>query len=63
MNGNRFAIWLCGRKKCSCNCVLYADRLSKFKPQDISNTAWSLAVLGLWHGEFFDAAAEQVTRR
>lgn len=37
--------------------------LSSFKPQDLANTAWTFAVLGLVHARFVDAAKSQLRRR
>jgi hypothetical protein len=37
--------------------------LSRYKPQDLSNTCWAFATLGMLHREFFDAVAEQVHSR
>jgi len=39
-----------------------SDRLSAFKPQDMSNTVWAFATLGLLHREFFTAVAEEVEK-
>lgn len=39
------------------------DNLSKLKPQDLSNTAWTFAVLGLRHSAFCDAAKRQLVER
>lgn len=40
-----------------------AELLLTFKPQDLSNTAWAFATLGLLHLEFFQAISDQVTAR
>ena len=40
-----------------------SDDLSKFKPQDLSNTAWSFATLGLLHRPFFEKIAQQTSYR
>jgi RAP domain len=37
--------------------------LSGFKPQDLANTAWTFAVLGLVHARFMEAAKTQLSRR
>jgi len=37
--------------------------MERFSPQDLTNTCWSLAVLGLLHRGYFDAVKESVTRR
>jgi hypothetical protein len=39
------------------------DNLSKLTPQDLSNTAWAFAVLGMKHTPFFLAAQEQLLAR
>jgi RAP domain len=39
------------------------DNLSKLKPQDISNTAWAMAVLGMKHRPFLEAANLQFVER
>ena len=38
-------------------------RLSALKPQDLSNTAWTFAVLGMRHEDFLSAAKEELARR
>jgi hypothetical protein len=38
-------------------------KLSKLKPQDLSNTAWSFATLGFRHEEFMIAAKDQLEER
>ena len=37
--------------------------LSKLRPQDMSNTCWTFAVLGLKHTEYMSAAKAQMTER
>jgi RAP domain len=39
------------------------DNLSKLRPQDISNTAWAMAVLGMLHRPFLEAANLQFVER
>lgn len=39
------------------------NALSRFKPQDLSNTCWAFATLGLLHRKFFDAVSDQVHLR
>ena len=39
------------------------DGLSRFKPQDLSNTCWAFATLGLIHGQYFDKVCNQVKER
>ena len=37
--------------------------LAKFEPQDLSNTCWAFATLGLKHHQFFDAVGEEIGQR
>jgi hypothetical protein len=37
--------------------------LDRFKPQDLSNTCWAFATLGLLHKQFFNTVSEQVCDR
>ena len=37
--------------------------LTKFKPQDLSNTCWAFAILGLKHNQLFNAVGEQIGQR
>lgn len=39
------------------------DGLNRFKPQDLSNTCWAFATLGLIHKEYFDTVCNQVKER
>lgn len=39
------------------------DNLSKLSPQDLSNTAWAFAILGMKHDPFLDALANQLEER
>lgn len=39
------------------------DKLSKLKPQDLSNTAWTYSVLGLSHTGFMETAKSELRRR
>lgn len=39
------------------------ENLNRFKPQDLSNTCWAFATLGLLHNSFFSAVSEQVNSR
>lgn len=39
------------------------DNLSSLKPQDLSNTAWAMAVLGMRHTPFLEAATQQLEDR
>jgi hypothetical protein len=39
------------------------DQLAKLKPQDLSNTCWAFAVLGLRHTQFMEAARRQMLDR
>ena len=40
-----------------------ARSLNRFKPQDLSNTCWAFATLGLLHKKFFLAVTDQVRER
>lgn len=44
-------------------CISDAYGLGRFKPQDLSNTCWAFATLGLIHGQYFDAVCNQVKER
>jgi len=37
--------------------------LTKFKPQDLSNTCWAFATLGMFHREFFELVSSEVRKR
>jgi len=37
--------------------------LSIFKPQDLSNTCWAMATLGILHREYFELVGEEVANR
>ena len=37
--------------------------LVRFKPQDLSNTCWAFATLGLLHRNFFEVVGNQVEQR
>lgn len=39
------------------------QNLNRFKPQDLSNTCWAFATLGLLHTHFFDNVSDQVCDR
>jgi hypothetical protein len=39
------------------------EKLNRFKPQDLSNTCWAFATLGLLHNAFFNSVSEQVNLR
>jgi hypothetical protein len=39
------------------------DNLQRCKPQDLSNTCWSFAVLGMKHQRFLDAAKKELINR
>ena len=41
----------------------YHDELRSFKPQDLSNTAWAFATLGMIHQKFFAATAHEFKQR
>jgi RAP domain len=43
--------------------VVLLENLAALKPQDISNTAWALAVLGMRHDPFMEAAKQQLIDR
>jgi hypothetical protein len=46
------------------NCFFFfSDKLSKLKPQDLANTCWAFAVLGLKHNNFLDEARHQLVDR
>lgn len=46
-----------------CRSFCLSDNLKKMKPQDVANTAWAFAILGLQHTEFLDAVAFELERR
>jgi hypothetical protein len=39
------------------------DNLQRCKPQDLSNTCWSFAVLGMKHTRFLEAAKNELINR
>ena len=39
------------------------EKFSTKSPQDISNTVWAFATLGILHNELFDAVSEEVYER
>ena len=39
------------------------DVLKKFKPQDLSNTCWAFATLGMLHKDFFEGVSKEVQER
>ncbi len=39
------------------------NNLDRFKPQDLSNTCWAFATLGLLHKQFFNSVATQICER
>ena len=42
---------------------IFSAGLSRYKPQDLSNTCWAFATLGLLHRKFFDTVADEVLTR
>jgi hypothetical protein len=42
---------------------LFSGNLSKLKPQDLSNTAWAFAILGMKHTAFLSAVVDQLQNR
>jgi len=39
------------------------ENLHRYKPQDLSNTCWAFATLGLLHNSFFNSVSSQVVLR
>ena len=43
--------------------LLLLDDMSRLKPQDVSNTAWAFAILGMKHDPFLSAVMDQLQTR
>eukprot|EP00428_Durinskia_dybowskii_P054930 CAMPEP_0170315036 /NCGR_PEP_ID=MMETSP0116_2-20130129/58104_1 /TAXON_ID=400756 /ORGANISM="Durinskia baltica, Strain CSIRO CS-38" /LENGTH=141 /DNA_ID=CAMNT_0010567511 /DNA_START=152 /DNA_END=574 /DNA_ORIENTATION=+ len=43
--------------------LIMFDKLTRMKPQDVSNTAWAFAIVGIQHTEFLNSVAFELERR
>ena len=50
-------------KLIQCKIAISLDKLTKMKPQDVSNTAWAFAIVGIQHTEFLNCVAFELERR